>query len=87
MRFQAWQSGWAHSFTRLVTYIRAALWLERDLYSLLKGCGTADVMYYIETFTTTRVTAQILNCYRPSAGCDLVLYQALALARFRPMGR
>lgn len=42
MRFQAWQSGWAHSFTRLVTYIRAALWLERDLYSLLKGCGTAD---------------------------------------------
>lgn len=42
LRFQAWQSGWAHSFTRLVTYIRAALWLERDLYSLLKRCGTAD---------------------------------------------
>ena len=42
MRFLAWQSGWAHSFTRLVTYIRAALWLERDIYELLKRCGTAD---------------------------------------------
>jgi hypothetical protein len=42
LRFQAWQSRWTHSFTRLTTYIRAALWLERDLYSLLKRCGTAD---------------------------------------------
>jgi len=42
LRFQAWQSRWAHNFTRLVTYLRAALWLERDLYSLLKRCGTAD---------------------------------------------
>jgi hypothetical protein len=41
LRFQAWQSRWAHSFTRLVTYVRAALWLERDLYSLLARCGTA----------------------------------------------
>jgi len=42
LRFQAWQSRWTHSFTRLTTYIRAALWLERDLYALLKRCGTAD---------------------------------------------
>lgn len=42
LRFQAWQSRWTHSFTRLTTYIRAALWLERDLYELLKRCGTAD---------------------------------------------
>lgn len=42
LRFQAWQSRWAHSFTRLITYIRSALWLERDLYSLLKNCGTAS---------------------------------------------
>lgn len=41
LRFQAWQSRWAHSFTRLITYVRSALWLERDLYSLLIGCGTA----------------------------------------------
>jgi len=41
LRFQAWQNRWAYSFTRLVTYIRAALWLERDLYSLLARCGTA----------------------------------------------
>ena len=42
LRFQAWQGRWAHSFTRLITYIRAALWLERDLSQLLKSCGTAD---------------------------------------------
>jgi hypothetical protein len=42
LRFLAWQSGWTHSFTRLFTYIRAALWLERDIYELLKRCGTAD---------------------------------------------
>ena len=42
LRFQAWQSNWEHSFTRLITYIRSALWLERDLDRLLKSCGTAD---------------------------------------------
>lgn len=42
LRFLAWQSRWAHSFSRVVTYIRAALWLDRDIYELLKRCGTAD---------------------------------------------
>jgi len=42
LRFQAWRSRWTHSFTRLFTYVRAALWLDRDLYRLLKRCGTAD---------------------------------------------
>jgi hypothetical protein len=42
LRFLAWQSRWSHSFTRLVTYIRAALWLDRDVYSLLAACGTAN---------------------------------------------
>jgi hypothetical protein len=41
LRFLAWQSRWAHSFSRLVTYLRAALWLERNIYDLLKRCGTA----------------------------------------------
>ena len=41
LRFLAWQSKWGHSFSRLVTYIRAALWLERNIYDLLKRCGTA----------------------------------------------
>lgn len=41
LRFLAWQSRWAHSFSRLVTYIRAALWLERDIFELMKRCGTA----------------------------------------------
>jgi hypothetical protein len=42
LRFLAWQSRWPHSFSRLVTYIRAALWLERNINDLLKRCGTAD---------------------------------------------
>ena len=42
LRFLAWRSRWTHSFTRLFTYIRAALWLERDLANLLQRCGTAD---------------------------------------------
>jgi IS4 transposase len=41
LRFLAWRSQWAHSFTRLFTFVRAALWLPRDLAALLKSCGTA----------------------------------------------
>ena len=41
LRFLAWRARWAHSFTRLFTYLRAALWLRRDLAKLLRGCGTA----------------------------------------------
>lgn len=45
LRFLAWRSGWAHSFTRLFTFVRAALWLPRDLPELLRRCGTADGDY------------------------------------------
>ena len=41
VRFQAWGSGWAHSFARLFTLVRAALWLRRDLAQLLRRHGTA----------------------------------------------
>ena len=41
LRFLAWRERWAHSFTRLFTYVRAALWLRRDLSELLKNCGIA----------------------------------------------
>jgi len=42
VRFHAWQSRWGHSFTRLFTYVRAALWLDRDLAALLPPLWTAD---------------------------------------------
>jgi hypothetical protein len=42
MRFLAWRSQWAHSFGRLFTFVRAALWLRVDLQKLLKRCGTAE---------------------------------------------
>jgi hypothetical protein len=41
LRFQAFLSAWSHSFTRLFTLIRAALWQKIDLLDLLKRCGTA----------------------------------------------
>ena len=41
LRFQAFLSKWNHSFTRLFTLIRASLWKNLDLLSLLRSCGTA----------------------------------------------
>ena len=45
LRFQAWRSRWAHSFMRLFTLLRAALWARRDLGHLLRRYGTADGHY------------------------------------------
>jgi hypothetical protein len=45
LRFQAWCSQWAHSFARLFTLVRAALWQRRDLAQLLRRYGTADGHY------------------------------------------
>jgi hypothetical protein len=44
LRFQAWCTHWQHSFSRLFTVLRAALWLPRDLHRLLRY-GTADGDY------------------------------------------
>lgn len=41
LRFLAWRSGWPHSFSRILTLIRAALWQRRDLAQLLRRYGTA----------------------------------------------
>ena len=41
LRFLAWRSKWNHSFSRLLTLLRAALWLRRDLAQLLNRYGTA----------------------------------------------
>lgn len=41
LRFQAWLSNWAHSFTRVFTVTRSALWERLDLLGLLKSYGTA----------------------------------------------
>lgn len=45
LRFQAWRSKWAHSFSRLLTVLRAALWLRRDVGELLRRYGTAGGDY------------------------------------------
>ena len=41
MRYLSYLSQWAHSFTRLVTLLRAALWEKYDLHKLLERYGTA----------------------------------------------
>ena len=41
MRFLCVLSRWNHSFTRLFTLLRAALWRKIDLWDLLRFCGTA----------------------------------------------
>ena len=45
LRFQAWRSHWAHSFSRMLTVLRAALWLPRDVGELLRRYGTAGGDY------------------------------------------
>ena len=42
LRFLAFAHGWHHSFTRIFTLIRSALWRRWDLSSLLQSYGTAS---------------------------------------------
>ncbi len=42
LRFCAWISKWSHSFTRLFTLLRSALWLKLDLRGFLESYGTAE---------------------------------------------
>jgi hypothetical protein len=42
LRFCAWISKWAHSFPRLFTLVRSALWMKLDLRSFLEFYGTAE---------------------------------------------
>src|SRR6266566_1987915 len=42
LRFCAWISRWGHSFTRLFTLLRSALWIKLDLRSFLESYGTAE---------------------------------------------
>ncbi len=42
LRFCAWMSRWDHSFTRLFTLLRSALWMKLDLRSFLESYGTAE---------------------------------------------
>lgn len=42
LRYLAFLSQWPHSFSRLLTLVRAAIWRKIDLHKLLRRCGTAD---------------------------------------------
>ena len=42
LRFMAHLSAWGHSFTRMFTVVRSALWERIDLLALLKSYGTAS---------------------------------------------
>ena len=45
LRFQSWRGRWGHSFSRLLTLLRAALWQKRDLHELVDRYGTAGGDY------------------------------------------
>jgi len=47
LRYQAFLHSWAHSFTRIFTVIRAALWNRWCLHSMLKSYGTAGCHFSI----------------------------------------
>jgi len=58
LRFVAWQGKWKHTFTRLFTLVRGALWRCVDMFSLLACCGTAHGK-------TRRIRAVPEQCYLP----------------------
>ena len=45
LRYLSYVSQWAHSFTRLFTILRAALWEKLDLLKLLACYGTAGAAF------------------------------------------
>ena len=46
LRFLAFVNGWQHSFTRIFTLLRSALWRRWDLTSLLQSYGTASGSFH-----------------------------------------
>ncbi len=60
LRYLAFLSNWSHSFSRLFTLIRAALWKKWDLLSLLRCYGTAQGHF--------RYLAQPEQAYLPGWG-------------------
>ena len=60
LRYLAFLSDWSHSFSRLFTLIRAALWKKWDVLSLLRGYGTAGGHF--------RYLAQPEQAYLPGWG-------------------
>jgi len=47
LRFQAFQSQWVSSFSRLWAVVRAAIWLRIDLLQFLRSCGTAGGSFHL----------------------------------------
>jgi hypothetical protein len=45
LRYLAFLAAWSHSFSRLFTLLRAALWKKWDLLSLLRRYGTAESQF------------------------------------------
>jgi hypothetical protein len=60
LRYLAFLSQWSHSFSRLFTLLRAALWKKWDVLSLLRGYGTAEGHF--------RYLAQPEQAYLPGWG-------------------
>jgi IS4 transposase len=60
LRYLGFLANWSHSFSRLFTLIRAALWKKWDVLSLLRCYGTAGGHF--------RYLAQPEQAYLPGCG-------------------
>ena len=63
LRFCAWISRWGHSFTRLFTLLRSALWLKLDLRSFLESYGTAGGSFRFPGTPEQACLPGISSCY------------------------
>jgi hypothetical protein len=63
MRFLCVISSWSHSFTRLFTLLRAALWRKIDLWDLLRFCGTAGGHFRYLAIRSTPIFQDSLNLW------------------------
>jgi hypothetical protein len=64
LRFCACLSQWGHSFSRLFTLLRSALWQKLELRSLLESCGTAAVHITGQTARFLTESMQLKRCHR-----------------------
>ena len=61
LRFLAFAHGWHHSFTRIFTLLRSALWRRWDLTSLLQCYGTASGSLPLHSHPATALFQWVLN--------------------------
>ena len=79
LRFLAFVHGWHHSFTRLFTLLRSALWRRWDLASLLQSYGTASGAF---RFIATPPSSLVSWSLNQSCGTATLLHESEIIPKF-----